>query len=156
MFLHFIWAYCCLLLNLCEQYNQFVSNNSSEWCKLWIYWGILALRILFICILVLFVLYIFVSDATDGGDGDSSSNNGGGDPDEVTGPDFEPEDDDSNCFISNEENFPWYAVDMGQIYTISRVLLTAGNVECKLEFCEAYLNSFMKIMLLKTWKLLTV
>ena len=104
-------------------------------------------------------MHIFVSepnDATDGGDGDSSSNGGGGDPDEVTDPDFEPEDDDSNCFISNEENFPWYAVDMGQIYTISRVLLTAGNVECKLEFCEAYFNSFMKIMLLKTWKLLTV
>ena len=75
------------------------------------------------------MLYIFVSDATDGGDGDSSSNGGGGDPDEVTGPDFEPEDDDSNCFISAAEDFPWYSVDMGQTNTISVVKLTAGNLE---------------------------
>ena len=84
--------------------------------------------------LILDILWYIIpepDDTTDGGDGDSSSNGGGGDPDDLTNPDFEPEDDDSNCFVSNEEGFPWYSVDMGRTNTIDRVMLTAGTNDGK-------------------------
>ena len=91
----------------------------------------------------MFIVVTEPNDTTDGGDGDSSSNGGGGDPDDLTDPDFEVKDDDSNCFISNEEAFPWYSVDMGQTNTISRVLLTAGNIDRKWESFIFYFFFFV-------------
>ena len=70
------------------------------------------------------------------GDGDSSTNGGGGDPDDITNPGFQPDDDDSNCFISEEEDFPWYSVDMGQQTTIGRVMLQSGKVNGKCQFLK--------------------
>ena len=78
--------------------------------------------------------------------GESSSNGGKGDPDDVTDPEEKPEKDDSNCFVSEDEKFPWLAVDLGKKTKIGRVRIrTATNngmfvtVNIFICFCLNYL-----------------
>ena len=61
-------------------------------------------------------------------DGDSSSNGGKGDPDIVTDPTKKPKDDDSNCFVSKKEKYPWLSIDLGKKTKIGRVRIRAGKI----------------------------
>ena len=70
-------------------------------------------------------------DEAEDKDGDSSSNGGKGDPDDVTDPDVEPKDDDSNCFETKNEDFPWWSGDLGKAIKIGRVKVRAGKIKGK-------------------------
>ena len=59
----------------------------------------------------------------------AGSNGGGGDPDDPTHPGFEPEDDDSNCFYTEREDYPWYGVALKGKPHVDRVEIRAGNVD---------------------------
>ena len=79
-------------------------------------------------------------DEAEGKEGDSSTDAGKGDPDDVTDPDEEPADDDSNCFESKKENNPWWAVDLGKLTKIGRVKVRAGKING--EFGLDYFTSY--------------
>ena len=77
-------------------------------------------------------------DLAENNEGDSSSNDGGGDPDDITDPDFVPDNDDGNCFISEEEMYPWWSVDLGSTEQIGRVEVSAGAIDGKQIICGLF------------------